>query len=194
MNFDELQTVLKTATPFILVRGGQIDKDAPEVIAVTDLYFQLFKKKVGIGTCRNCIFDAFFELKQLTNEKFNFMNQVKQFKLKRFPIYFGPRHGHYTNVNITDEIAIEMVKFNRVNAANFENPDELLKAAENATVNAAAVNTIAPVIAEAPTAPTAVPAKEPTMTVSVTEKEAPIAPVAPKEKKGKKDTQFKKKK
>lgn len=187
MIFEDLQEILNKAKPVVVVKGGQIDKDAPEVIAMNDAYFKLKGKKVGVGTCRNCIFDAFFELKQITNEQFNIMNQAKTFKLKRFPIYFGPRHQHYTNANITDDIAIEMVKHNRVNAANFENPEAVLAAA-SATVSAPASVTDTEKENGAPQAPNAA---EPKTDVSIVEKKSDT-PVAPKAPEPKKDTKFKK--
>jgi hypothetical protein len=177
MTFEKLQDILQKAKDFVVVAGGAIDKSKPEVIELCDAFFFIYKQKVGVGTCRNCIFDAYFELKQITKQKFNFMTQEKKFKLKRFPVYFGQRHQHYTNVNITDEVALEMVRFSRSTAANFENAEELL-AALDAQTPAQAVIASAPA-AIAPVAPAEeVVVAEKTSKGIVTKTKA-VAPVAP---------------
>ena len=163
MTFEKLQDILQKAKDFVVVAGGAIDKSKPEVIELCDTFFFIYKQKVGVGTCRNCIFDAYFELKQITKEKFNFMTQEKKFKLKRFPVYFGQRHQHYTNVNITDEVALEMVRFSRSTAANFENAEELLAALDAQTVVAPAAEVV---VAEK-------------TSKGIVTKAKPVAPVAP---------------
>jgi hypothetical protein len=179
MTFEKLQDILQKAKDFVVVAGGAIDKSKPEVIELCDTFFFIYKQKVGVGTCRNCIFDAYFELKQITKEKFNFMTQEKKFKLKRFPVYFGQRHQHYTNVNITDEVALEMVRFSRSTAANFENAEELLAALDAQTVIASSPAAETPAAAPKEAAPAAEVVVAEKTSKGIVTKAKPVAPVAP---------------
>jgi hypothetical protein len=104
------------------------------------------------------------------------MTQEKKFKLKRFPVYFGQRHQHYTNVNITDEVALEMVRFSRSTAANFENAEELLAALDAQTVVAPAAAPKEAAKAPAPAAEVVVAEKT---SKGIVTKAKPVAPVAP---------------
>ncbi len=121
----ELQELLTEVGPLIVVPKGQIDREHPTVKRFLDVYRKLKGKRVGDGTCQNCILDAYFELKSLTENQLKFITMERRFKLNENAlVYF--KHAHYTTANITDEVALEMVKANRGHARSFENGDALL--------------------------------------------------------------------
>jgi hypothetical protein len=121
----ELKALLEEVSPLVVVPKGQIDKAHPTVVKFLQVHFQLTGKKVGVGTCHNCILDALFELKGLTETQLKLMTMERKYKLKpNALVYFN--HAHYTVANITDDVAIEMVKSNSGHSRSFVNGEALL--------------------------------------------------------------------
>lgn len=127
MEVQELQSKLEEFRPFIVVHGKEIDKDNEKVKEFIEIYYELTGKRVGEGTCRNCIFDAYMELSIKTKEQLKRLVMPCKFKLlKGRVVVFN--NTDYTNANITDEVAMKMIAFNSKHAGNFENPHEVLAA------------------------------------------------------------------
>lgn len=121
----ELKALLEEVSPLIVVPKGQIDRQHPTVVKFLQVHFQLTGKKVGVGTCHNCILDALFELKGLTETQLKLMTMERKYKLKPTAlVYFN--HAHYTVANITDDVAVEMVKSNSGHSRSFVNGEALL--------------------------------------------------------------------
>lgn len=121
----ELKALLEEVSPLVVVPKGQIDRQHPTVVKFLQVHFQLTGKKVGVGTCHNCVLDALFELKGLTETQLKLMTMERKHKLKpNALVYFN--HAHYTVANITDDVAIEMVKANSGHSRSFVNSDALL--------------------------------------------------------------------
>lgn len=123
----ELKELLEEVSPLIVVPKGQIDKEHPTVVKFLAVHKKLTGKKVGQGTCQSCILDALFELKGLTETQLKLMTMDRKYKLKlNALVYFN--HAHYTVANITDNVAIEMVKANSGHSRSFVNGEALLAA------------------------------------------------------------------
>lgn len=152
----------------MLVKGGQIDKKHPLILEFIALYKKLTGKTVGQGNCRNCIIDAFFELNQVVKTPNKLEAMTGKHKLKRM---FDFGHRHYTNANMTDELAVKMVRENRRIAAYFENPDALLAEADSVALGKAP---------EVPKPTTKVVKQTATKTVSITEVGGEEEPAKPK--------------
>ena len=121
----ELKALLEEVSPLVVVPKGQIDRQHPTVVKFLQVHFQLTGKKVGQGTCQSCILDALFELKGLTETQLKLMTMERKYKLKpNALVYFN--HAHYTVANITDDVAIEMVKANSGHSRSFVNGEALL--------------------------------------------------------------------
>ena len=121
----ELKELLEEVSPLIVVPKGQIDKAHPTVVKFLAVHKKLTGKKVGQGTCQSCILDALFELKGLTETQLKLMTMERKYKLKpNALVYFN--HAHYTVANITDDVAIEMVKANSGHSRSFVNGETLL--------------------------------------------------------------------
>lgn len=126
----EITALLNEVSPLIVVPKGQIDKTNPVVIKFLEMHHALTGKKVGEGTCHNCILDALFEIKALNETQLNILTMERKFKLRTNAlVYFN--QSHYTNANITDDISLEMVKANRNQSRSFENGEELLAALDS---------------------------------------------------------------
>lgn len=127
MEVQELKDRLDGFQPFIVVHGKEIDRNNEKVKEFIELYYELTGKRVGEGTCRNCIFDAYMELSIKTKEQLKRLVMPCKFKLlKGRVVVFN--NTDYTNANITDEVAMKMIAFNSKHAGNFENPHEVLAA------------------------------------------------------------------
>lgn len=127
MTPSEIKELLAEVSPLIVVPRGQIDRGNDTVVRFLAMHRALTGKKVGEGTCQNCILDAFFEMKSMNENQLKIMTMERKYKLKSNAlVYFN--QSHYTNVNITDDVALEMVTANRGTARSFENGDELLAA------------------------------------------------------------------
>jgi hypothetical protein len=127
MEVKELKERLDGYRPFIFLNGKEIDRTNVNVNEFIELYFKLTGKRVGEGTCKNCIFDAYVELSIKTDNQLKRLVMPSKFKLRKGRVVvFG--NSDYTNANITDEVAMKMVASNVKNAGNFENPDEVLEA------------------------------------------------------------------
>jgi len=127
MTPNEITELLNEVSPFIVVPKGQIDKSNPVVIRFLEMHHALTGKRVGEGTCQNCILDALFEIKSLNKHQLNILTMEHKFKLRPNALVFF-QNSHYTNANITDEIALEMVIANRNQSRSFVNGEELLAA------------------------------------------------------------------
>ena len=126
----EIKELLNEVSPLIVVPKGQIDKAHPVVVRFLAMYKELTGKKVGEGTCHNCILDALFELKSLNEQQLILITMERKFKLRPNALV-AFNNSHYTNANITDEISLEMVKANRNQARSFVNGEELLSALDS---------------------------------------------------------------
>ena len=127
MEVQELKDKLDGFQPFIVVHGKEIDKSNEKVKEFIELYYQLTGKRVGDGTCRNCIFDAYMELSIKTKEQLKRLIMPCKFKMKEGRVVIF-NNTDYTNANMTDEIAMQMVAFNVKHAGNFLDPEAVLKA------------------------------------------------------------------
>lgn len=125
MNVQELKDKLEGFRPSILVIGKEIDKSDENVKDFIELYYQLTGKRVGEGTCRNCIFDAYMELSMKTDKQLKQLVMPSKYKMREGRVVVF-NNTDYTNANMTDEVALEMVGFNVKHAGNFINGDELL--------------------------------------------------------------------
>lgn len=123
----EIKELLNEVSPLIVVPKGHIDKAHPTVVRFLAMYKELTGKKVGEGTCQNCVLDAFFELKSLNEDQLKFITMERKFKLRPNALV-AFNNSHYTNANITDEVALAMVTANRNQARSFVNGEELLAA------------------------------------------------------------------
>ena len=130
MTPNEIKELLNEVSPLIVVPKGQIDKAHPTVVRFLAMYKELTGKKVGEGTCQNCVLDAFFELKSLNEDQLKFITMERKFKLRPNALV-AFNNSHYTNANITDEISLEMVKANRNQSRSFVNGEELLAALDS---------------------------------------------------------------
>jgi hypothetical protein len=127
MEIKELKDKLAEYRPYIVVSGKEIDKDHEKVKDFIELYHKLTGKRVGEGTCRNCILDAYMDLSMKTENQLKTMIMPSKYKMKEGRVVIF-NNTDYTNANMTDEVALQMVAFNTKHAANFLNGDELLKA------------------------------------------------------------------
>jgi hypothetical protein len=125
MNVQELKDKLEGYRPSILVSGKEIDKNDENVKDFIELYYQLTGNRVGEGTCRNCIFDAYMELSIKTEKQLKQLVMPSKYKMREGRVVVF-NNTDYTNANMTDEVALEMVGFNVKHAGNFINGDELL--------------------------------------------------------------------
>jgi hypothetical protein len=125
MNVQELKTKLEGYRPSILVSGKEIDKNDENVKDFIELYYQLTGKRVGEGTCRNCIFDAYMELSIKTDKQLKQLVMPSKYKMRKGRLVVF-NNTDYSNANMTDEVALAMVNFNIKHAGNFLNGDELL--------------------------------------------------------------------
>lgn len=140
VKMEDVKKILDKASPFIVVPRGKIDKSNPVVIEFIAFYEKVTGKKTGQGTCRDCILDAFFELKRMSETQLNILTMDRKFLLKKGKLVFW-NNNHYTNANMTDAIAFAMIDSNRRNAAPFENPDALLAAYDASKGEAVKVQT-----------------------------------------------------
>lgn len=123
----EIKALLNEVSPLLVVPKGQIDKTNSVVIQFLEMHYALTGKKVGEGNCQNCILDAFFEIKSLNEKQLNILTMERKFKLRaNSVVHFN--QSHYTNANITDDIALAMVIANRNQSRSFVNSEELLAA------------------------------------------------------------------
>jgi hypothetical protein len=121
----EIKELLNEVSPLIVVPKGHIDKGNATVIRFLAMYKELTGKRVGEGTCHNCILDAFFELKSLNEDQLKIITMERKYKLRpNALVHFN--QSHYTNANITDEVSLTMVMANRNQAKSFVNGEELL--------------------------------------------------------------------
>jgi hypothetical protein len=93
-------------------------------------YKETFGKQLNMG-CSSCIVEGFFLLKNRNENqlKSNIMSNNK-FELKPGLMpYIGHLKKFVTNKILTDDLAIEIVKFNSNNAKLFTNPEAILAAA-----------------------------------------------------------------
>lgn len=127
MEVHELQNKLEGYRPFIVVHGKEIDKNNENVKEFIELYYKLTGKRVGEGTCRNCIFDAYMELSIKTKQQLKRLIMPSKFKMKEGRVVIF-NNTDYTNANMTDEVAMEMLAFNVKHAGNFLNPEDVLEA------------------------------------------------------------------
>lgn len=127
MEVHELRSKLEEFRPFIVLSGKEIDKSHEKVQEFIELNYKLTRKRVGEGTCKNCIFDAYMELSIKTDKQLKTLVMPSKFKMKEGRVVIF-NNTDYTNANMTDEVAMKMVAFNVKHAGNFLNPDEVLQA------------------------------------------------------------------
>ena len=97
-------------------------KDSEAITNLDALLFNVFGERLD-RHCSYCINKAYQKLTNLTIQRFNEMKDQK-YKLKENQVVYF-QHAHYTNANITDEIALEMVRANKANADLFETTPEV---------------------------------------------------------------------
>lgn len=92
-------------------------KERDAIIELQTIHYNLFGEYIKIN-CGRCIMDAYYKIKLLTNEELIHMENQK-FKLKPDTLLqvFGEGVA-YTNDNITDERAVDLIKSN-IKYANF---------------------------------------------------------------------------
>ena len=91
--------------------------DADAVAELKELYRAALDKTMK-RDCLNCRIRAFHELTNLTQEKIQVMKDQKYtFKDPETLVYFD--HQHFTKANLTDDVALAMVKSNAGNADLF---------------------------------------------------------------------------
>ena len=94
----------------ILIRAYNSDIDSDVRSYVSELYLELFNKKIANTQCVNCIRDAAIEI------MVKIMDKRKYIVFAHIPIF---HHGKwYTQPTLTDEIAEEYLK---------ENPKDIVK-------------------------------------------------------------------
>lgn len=103
------------------VKNWSAKRSSEEVKLISSVYRQAFDKKLRV-TCGTCIIEAYFELKDLYQNQL-MLNQktMGQFKLK--PNKIIQLHGQpdaYTNANMTDEKAIEILRLVPSHIKTFE--------------------------------------------------------------------------
>lgn len=126
MEVQELKDKLNDYRPFIVVSGKEIDKESEKVQEFIELYYNLTGKRVGEGTCRNCILDAYMELSMKTEKQLKKLVMPSKYKLKEGRVVVF-QNTDYTNANITDEVAMKMIEFSSKHSGNFVNGKELIK-------------------------------------------------------------------
>ena len=93
-----------------------------------DEYFRIFKEQLHT-TCINCIEDGLFRIKYHLRTKDTPMNEVKKcnFRLLSGKVLWVRNLGiHITNDNLTDDLAIALLKLSSGNLKNFDRvPDNL---------------------------------------------------------------------
>lgn len=127
MEVEELKEKLDGFRPFIVVGGKEIDKGHPKVREFIELYFKLTGKRVGEGSCKACVLDAYMELSIKTKEQLNRIVMPCKFKIKKGRVVVF-QNTDYTNANITEDVVMKMMSFSSKHAGNFENPDEVVAA------------------------------------------------------------------
>lgn len=98
--------------------------DQAAIEELKDLYWTALNRRMK-RDCYSCRIRAYQELTNLTQERLNIMaHQKYTFKDPNSVIYFN--HGHVTPANLTDDLAVEMVKASAKNAELFNgNFDDL---------------------------------------------------------------------
>lgn len=97
-------------------------KDDAAVSDLDALLFNVFGERLD-RKCGYCINKAYVKLTNLTHQRFTEMKDQK-YKLKDgIVVYY--QHTHFTNANITDDVAEQMVKDNPANADNFVTAPEV---------------------------------------------------------------------
>jgi len=125
MTPQEIIDLLDEVKPFLIVPKGQIDKQNETVRKFIKTYQNITGIELGLGNCQNCLTDAFFNWKTLTENQLIFLTMERKYKVKEERL-IGFGGAHYNNGNITDEIALAMVAANRNHSKGFENGEELL--------------------------------------------------------------------
>jgi len=127
MKVSELKDKLGEFRPFIVVSGKEIDKGHEKVQEFIELYHQLTGKRVGQGTCRNCILDAYVEISMKNAKQLKQLTMKSKYELKKGRVVVF-QNTDYTSANMTDEVALKMIAFSSKHAGNFVNGGELLDA------------------------------------------------------------------
>jgi len=125
MTPQDIIDLLDEVKPFLIVPKGKIDKQNETVKKFIKTYQTITGIKLGLGNCQNCLTDAFFNWKTLTEKQLIFLTMERKYKIKETRL-IGFNGSHYNNGNITDEIALAMVAANRNHSKGFENGEELL--------------------------------------------------------------------
>lgn len=124
MTPQDIKDVLDEVAPY-LKPSIEVDKTNEVVKRFIKIYKQVTGKTTGAGQCKNCVVDAYFELKMKTDKELEFMTMERKYKLKESSVV-GFNNSHYTNANITDEVALAMIEQNRNHAKSFVNSEALL--------------------------------------------------------------------
>ena len=92
----------------IVSQGGDL---APYKVKIENLYWQICRKRLRQCNCKDILKDALIEcitkLKVTTPKRFTIMAETKARLVKGVVIQW--EYNHYTNANITDEVAREFL-------------------------------------------------------------------------------------
>lgn len=107
MTFDSANIELEELRG-IASQGGDL---APYKVKIENLYWQICRKRLRQCNCKDILKDALIEcitkLKITTPKRFTIMAETKARLVKGVVIQW--KYNHYTNANITDEVAREFL-------------------------------------------------------------------------------------
>lgn len=107
MTFDSANIELEELRG-IALQGGDL---APYKVKIENLYWQICRKRLRQCNCKDILKDALIEcitkLKITTPKRFTIMAETKARLVKGVVIQW--KYNHYTNANITDEVAREFL-------------------------------------------------------------------------------------
>lgn len=108
MTFDSANIELEELRG-IASQGGDL---APYKVKIENLYWQICRKRLRQCNCKDILKDALIEcitkLKITTPKRFQIMAESKARLVKGVVIQW--KYNHYTNANITDEVAREFLE------------------------------------------------------------------------------------
>ena len=127
-----------TAEQIIKLTYHQIRNDDLLLRELGRVYFSIFNEKLVLS-CNNCIDDALWRIKHFLKHNKNKKTKIMEeqlFKLKEgLVLYVRTWHKHITNSNLTNQVAIDLLKLNNRNINNFEKyPDNWKELLSDAAV------------------------------------------------------------
>lgn len=127
MEYEELQIILNNFVPELSKPSRDFKRNGEPAKGIIKAAKEVLGKILSDGNCVTCIFEAYFELKLINQQKLLLMNTKKRFSLKPGTMpYIGFLQKFVTNESLTDEVAIKIVEHNQKNAALFNEGEILL--------------------------------------------------------------------